>query len=126
MRQENIVIAQPVKKDMMSQTEDLEERTYVLQNESVAELLEETVNECPGEIEEDQGESKLTKKKRRWPPKPGTSRKKIVKLIERARRGRGRPPKKKRTIDILRKIDEGTSVKVPEKRLQPARSCKKN
>ena len=45
MRQENIVIAQPVKKDMMSQTEDLEERTYVLQNESVAELLEETVNE---------------------------------------------------------------------------------
>ena len=64
MRQDNIVIAQPVKKDMMSQTEELGQKIYVQQNESVAYLLEETVKECPGETEEDQSGSKLTKKKR--------------------------------------------------------------
>jgi hypothetical protein len=136
MRQDNIQIAKPEKKDATSQTVDLNENIADQQNDqNLTEILGNSFQD-ENEVEQNGKDSDRpistnrdtysTKRKRGRPPKHSVIHKKIVKLIGIAKRRRGRPPKRTRTnISPNQRIVRNNNKTQSEVRSQPARSCKK-
>ena len=141
MRQDNIMIAKPEKKDATSQTDNSPVFICEQQDESnITEIQDDSYQEHSFEksidgagIENSQVKETLNPGKRRGrPPRRSLLRTKIVKLMGIAKRRRGRPPKRTKkdddsNIDIAQKNVSETQFDIdrPYKRAQPARSCKK-